>query len=245
MVADKLLQLAAAKKQVVQYLLERSGLLREPVVERIDFIHRTFQEYLAAKRIVASQDIPFLLSHAHEAAWREVVILATGHASDGCEVILKGLLERADKEPTNRHYLSLLAVSCLETATAFSEDTRMLIQGRLAELVPPENMTEAKALASAGELAVPHLRGHAARNAKVVAACVRALSMIGGQSSLMALTEYGEDARVAVIGELMRARDSFDIVDFSAQVFARNKNIRNIWITSLSQFGGLRYLSNS
>jgi NACHT domain len=41
-VADKLPQLADRKKQVVQYLLERSGLLREPVVDRIDFIHRTF-----------------------------------------------------------------------------------------------------------------------------------------------------------------------------------------------------------
>ena len=95
--------------------------MREPVVDRIDFIHRTFQEYLAAKRLIAAHDVGVLLSHAHEPSWREVVILATGHALDGCELILKGLLERADKESKHRHYLSLLTVSCLETATAFSD----------------------------------------------------------------------------------------------------------------------------
>ena len=37
-VADTLPQLAGRNAEVVQYLLERSGLLREPIVDRIDFI---------------------------------------------------------------------------------------------------------------------------------------------------------------------------------------------------------------
>jgi hypothetical protein len=100
-VADKLPQLADRKKRVVQYLVERSGLLREPVVDRIDFIHRTFQEYLAAKRIVGASDVGILLSHSHQPTWREVVILATGHATDGGETILKALLERAIRSRSN------------------------------------------------------------------------------------------------------------------------------------------------
>jgi hypothetical protein len=159
-VADTLPQLSSKRARVVQYLLERSGLLREPVVDRIDFIHRTFQEYLAAKRLTAAHDMGMLLQHAYEPAWREVVILATGQASDGGEVILKDLLDRADKEPRRRHYLSLLAVSCLETATAFSHEIQLGIQKRLHELVPPKNLTEAKALASAGEIAIPYLANH-------------------------------------------------------------------------------------
>jgi Leucine-rich repeat (LRR) protein len=250
-IADTLPQFADQKEYVVQYLLERSGLLREPVVDRIDFIHRTFQEYLAAKRIIAAHDVGVLLWHAHEPTWREVVILATGHASDGGGVILKGLLDRADKEPGNCHYLSLLAVSCLETATAFSPEVRRTVENRLSELVPPRNMTEAKALASAGEIAVPHLGGHSQAKAARVAACVRTLAMIGSEAALGIISQYISDGRTSVTDELLRARESFDYPEYDRRVLSRIESIvvgtkvRNI--SSLSgltsvQFVNLAYL---
>lgn len=37
---------------VFTHLLHRSGLLREPTEETVDFVHRTFQDYLAAKALV-------------------------------------------------------------------------------------------------------------------------------------------------------------------------------------------------
>jgi predicted NACHT family NTPase len=36
-------------ESVYQYVLERSGLLREPVRGQLDFVHRTFQDYLAGR----------------------------------------------------------------------------------------------------------------------------------------------------------------------------------------------------
>jgi hypothetical protein len=242
-VADKLPQLASRKKQVVQYLLERSGLLREPVVNRIDFIHRTFQEYLAAKRIIAAHDIGMLLAHAHEPTWREVVILATGHASDGCEAILNGLLERANREPKHRHYLSFLAVSCLETATAFSDQIRRAIQDRLAELVPPKNITEAKALASAGEIALPYLVDHGRVKAQYVAACVRTLAMIGGDAALCILAQYASDPRQRVSEELFRAGQHFDFEEYTQRIFARRSAITlPQWVKSLTPLANLSEL---
>jgi len=43
--------------EVFHDLMERSGLLREPAAGRVDFVHRTFQEYLAAKAAVDSDEI--------------------------------------------------------------------------------------------------------------------------------------------------------------------------------------------
>jgi NACHT conflict system protein/NACHT domain-containing protein len=46
------------------YLLSRSGVLREPAPGRIDFIHKTFQEYLAAVRFVEDDALEGLLRQA-------------------------------------------------------------------------------------------------------------------------------------------------------------------------------------
>jgi hypothetical protein len=54
-IADKITgmpQVTASAEEVYSLLLHRSGLIREPAEGRVDFVHRTFQEYLtAAKRL--------------------------------------------------------------------------------------------------------------------------------------------------------------------------------------------------
>ena len=66
---------------IFRYLLERSGVLRAPTVGRVDFVHRTFQEYLAAEEAVEQDHIGLLIENAQRDQWREVMILAAGHAN--------------------------------------------------------------------------------------------------------------------------------------------------------------------
>ena len=65
---------------VLETLIVRSGLIREPVAGRIDFIHRTFEEYLAASAAVSEDQIGELVRNAHDDQWREVIVMAAGHA---------------------------------------------------------------------------------------------------------------------------------------------------------------------
>lgn len=58
---------------VLSHLLERGGVIREPVPGRVDFVHRTFQEYLAAREATEEEHIDTLVSHAHLDAWRETI----------------------------------------------------------------------------------------------------------------------------------------------------------------------------
>ncbi len=44
-------QLTLKKEKYFEYLVDRCALIREPSYERVDFIHRSFMEYLAAERI--------------------------------------------------------------------------------------------------------------------------------------------------------------------------------------------------
>ena len=67
-------------EQVRRFFVERTSLLREPVSQRVDFPHRTFQEYLAALAAVDASDFGLLKSKAKDDQWRETIILAAGEA---------------------------------------------------------------------------------------------------------------------------------------------------------------------
>lgn len=79
---------------VLDDLLVQSGLLREPSPGRIDFIHRTFQEYLAGKAAVEGNEIGLLLANAPDVQWHEVIIMAAGQAQPWQRSeLLRGLLD--------------------------------------------------------------------------------------------------------------------------------------------------------
>jgi len=59
-----------------RFFVERTGIIREPFVNRIDFTHRTFQEFLAARAALDEGDIGMLVQSGHNDQWREVVLLA-------------------------------------------------------------------------------------------------------------------------------------------------------------------------
>jgi hypothetical protein len=231
---------------VFRYFLERSGLIREPIAGRVDFVHRTFQEYLAASEAIDQDNIGLLLSKAEHDQWREVVILAAGHANmASAERLLSGLIDRGIREPEQRHKLHLLAVACLETAADYSDELGERLRDCLIELLPPRNMTEAQAVASAGELAIAHLRQFTSALASSAAACVRALTLIGGDRSLDALSAFGDDRRVTVARELIRSWSYFDAEAFASRVLANSVLDGGfLQIKSLPQLKGAAALRN-
>ena len=256
----------ATAAQVARYLLERSGVLRAPVVGRVDFIHRTFQEYLAARELVEQDSLEFLVMQAHEDQWRETVILAAGLARPPeRESLLRGLVERGGREIAHRHRLHLLAVACLETVRELSPELREELRDLLTLLIPPTSMSEARAVASAGELAVPLLaRYHGnTQYAATVAACVRGLGLIGSAEALEALKAFAPDRRVTVSRELIRAWQYFDPITYAEEVLAESpldrghyvlrdpalapamaslKNLRSLHVVLRSRTASLEYL---
>ncbi|MDQ3885488.1 MAG: hypothetical protein M3308_00355, partial [Actinomycetota bacterium] len=112
-------------EDVLQHLLDRSGVLREPVVGRVDFVHRTFQEHLAAKEAVEDQPVDVLVTRAHLDQWWETIVMAVGHATpERRAVLLGGVLDRADTEPRHCRRLRLLAAACLDTAQMIRQRCR-------------------------------------------------------------------------------------------------------------------------
>ncbi|NUT45939.1 MAG: NACHT domain-containing protein [Saccharothrix sp.] len=214
-------EVAAPAEDVYRHLLERSGLLREPVEGRVDFVHRTFQEYLAASAAVDADDIGTLVANAHLDQWHEVVVMAAGHASRSRrDELLDAILRRGDDRKAHRAALHLLAVACLETAPELTPEIRDRIQSRVTRLLPPRSMSAAKAFASAGVFVLDLLAASHPRTEVEVAATVHAAAATGLDEAVPLLARYGRDTRPRVQRELIAAWRNFDADTYAATVLA-------------------------
>lgn len=241
---DAIPRLNSSPTEVLDHLVLRSGLLREPVKGRIDFIHRTFQEYLTAKQAVDERSIGLLAEHAHEDQWQEVIILAAGlGVGSFSQDLIRHLLDQGSDRPDRRHRLQLLAVACLETTQTLPKAMQEEIAEVLRGLMPPKSMSEAKALASAGEIAVPMLAEHPKDPVATAAPAARALGLIGGQDAMAALEAFGPDRRVTVARELVRAWDYFPEEEYAKQVLQESAlNRGELQINTPDKLAGVRHL---
>ncbi|MCW2899761.1 MAG: hypothetical protein JWO67_2026 [Streptosporangiaceae bacterium] len=212
-------RVTAGAEQVFSHLLNRSGLIREPVTGRVDFVHGTFQEYLAARAAIEAEDIGLLVEHAQDDQWREVIVMAAGHAQPRQRTeLLRGLLDRAVRDPSVRRALRVLAVTCQETCPQLDPSLQEEIQQVTRDLLPPRVMADAKALAAAGEFVLDLLADHPPRGVRQAAATIRAAAGIGGDPALKVIARCAryEDSRIHE--ELMRAWPRFDPAEFAHTV---------------------------
>ncbi|MFD7952041.1 NACHT domain-containing protein [Streptomyces ardesiacus] len=229
---------------VFDYLLVRSGCLRKPVPERVDFIHRTFQEYLAAARIVEIDDFDNLLSNAHLDQWHEVFVMAIGHARPKeRSLLLSGLIGRGEREPRHRKRLHLLAAACLETAVECDPpDIYSRVREITAELIPPRRIIDAKELASAGEMVIPLIPDRRL-SANEAAATIRMAAIVGGDGALSLISRYARDKRVTVQRELRQSWEYFDAEEYAEKVLSKTpENWRALHIYLPHMLPALRYL---
>ncbi|AWN32260.1 ATP-binding protein [Streptomyces sp. NEAU-S7GS2] len=236
---------SSSPAEVFDYLLVRSGCLRRPVEGRVDFVHRTFQEFLAAARIVEIDDLENLLLNAHFDQWHEVVVMAVGHARPReRSMILQRLLDRGDQEPEWRSRLHLLAAACLETAGECDPRVYERVKESTARLIPPRRMSDAKELASAGEMVIP-LIPEGKLPVGEAAATVRMAAVLGGDAALSLIARFARDSRVTVQRELERAWQYFEPDEYGEKVMAQSpESWTNLSIALPEILGSIRFLPN-
>ncbi|SDX65705.1 NACHT domain-containing protein [Amycolatopsis xylanica] len=209
--------------EVLNDLLERSGLLRRPAASQVDFVHRTFQEFLAAGEATEQNHIDTLIGHAHLDTWRETVVLAGGQAKQHqAEELLNGILDRANTEPDYARYLRLVAASCLETVRDIAPETLARVERTITEhLVPPPHFRAASSLVSLGSRLLRYLpESVEALPEESAAATVRAASLTTSDDALPLLRRYAKDSRAQVQTQLEKAWQFFDPDRFATEVMA-------------------------
>ncbi|MFE4528413.1 NACHT domain-containing protein [Streptomyces anulatus] len=219
-------QVRGAPDQVFTHLLNRSGLLREPAPGAVDFVHRTFQDYLGAKAAVEARDFGVLVRHAHEDQWDDVVQMAVGHARpDERATLLTSLLERADAEPEHGHRLVLLAAGSLAHAPELDPTVREEVEARTERLLPPDSQESIDELAKVGDLALELLSsmldGLAEREA---ASVVRTAAAVGSETAYELVKQFRDDERELISDAVSAAWKGFD-----AEVYAREMMAFRTW----------------
>lgn len=243
-------QVHASADEVYRVLLERSGLLREPVEGQTDFVHRTFQEYLGAAEAVATDDIGALVANAWTDVWSEVVVMAAGHAMAAQRTeLIGGLLNRASEHRGSAlgGSLRLLAVACLETSPELPPELRREVREAAESLLPPRTMSAAATVArSGGTFALDLLARSEPGTAAEVAATIRAAADIGDPAALPLLARFGTDARKPVVRELLRAWPRFDPNDYARTVLSAYPLDSEEWfeIRDLSLIPTLHHLAS-
>ena len=188
-----------------RHLLLRSGVLREPAMEQMDFVHRTFQEYLAARALVETDNIGEIIKNAEDDQWREVVILAAGQGNMRQTTdLLRGLLRGTWRgKASNRR---TLAVACLDEIRGADRDVLAEIERVIPDLVPPGSLDQAEALSHAGERLIPHLaRVSTSYNISQLLPTIRAATLVGGVEAFNLIVEIAQRNK----GQVASSYDSY------------------------------------
>ncbi|WP_328584409.1 NACHT domain-containing protein [Streptomyces sp. NBC_00370] len=208
---------------IFRHLLLRSGLLREPADGSIDFIHRTFQDYLGAKAAVEEGDISLLVLRAAETQWEDVIRMAAAHARPAeCAEFLLDIARRGDSSNSGyrRTQLHLVAAAAMEHATELQPRVRAEIKERTAALIPPKTSAEAKDLAGIGSVALELLPGPHGLTDEQCLLTVETAVLIGGEAALPLLSQYRDHPAVPVQQLLSTAWHRFDTRAYAESVLA-------------------------
>ncbi|MPY63984.1 NACHT domain-containing protein, partial [Streptomyces spongiae] len=189
--------LAGTAEEVYRSLLLRSGLLREPAEGRVDFLHRTFQDYLGARLAVQELDFDLLVNNAEKDEWEDVILLALAHARPQ---EAEQMLRRLVAQDTSRG--KLLAAAGLRYVAEVDPSVRTSVEDGVAELVPPHWSGAARELAQAGgDLVLALLPGPEDLHPAVAMMVAETAVQLGSEASLHFLTRFREhpDARVQML----------------------------------------------
>lgn len=233
---------------IFRHLLLRSGLLREPAPGSVDFVHRTFQDYLGAKAAVEDGDFGLLVAHAEDSQWEDVIRMAVAHARPRERAeILRGLLERGDgiEDRGARLRVHLLAMACLEHATEVDPRVRDEVHGRAQAVLPPRSREESHLLAEVGPLVLELLPGPEGLADDEAHEVVATAALIGSDAALEVMKRFRNHPATGTQHQLALSWQQFDTDTYAREVIRHLDPTVVVTATSPAELHALRTLGRA
>lgn len=143
-------------EKILDFLVERSGIIREPENGIIDFIHKTFMEYLAVESICRDCDWGRLVDQACNPNWRETIIMCFSKMGENqVSSTLEKMMKKAEEGKDERYVL--MASLCAANATFTNFEMQAKIEQQISRLIPPER-EQINEMSQAGNYLLPFLK---------------------------------------------------------------------------------------
>ncbi|MFE3524292.1 NACHT domain-containing protein [Streptomyces sp. NPDC059161] len=231
---------------VYAHFLHRSGLLREPGPGAVEFVHRTFQDFLGARAAVDEGAWGELVRHAGDDQWEDVVRMAVAHARPRERRELFGeLLAFGDGHESSavRMRVHMLAATCLEHAAELAPAVRAEVERRTTGLIPPVSSRAAQILAKAGPLILDLLPEPDQVDDTTAVHVVTAASHTGSDRAIPFLARFARHPKLGVRSQLAWSWCQFDTQEYADEVIARlDPTDLYFCVTSEEQLAALRAL---
>ncbi|UCM89942.1 NACHT domain-containing protein [Streptomyces marincola] len=209
-------------------LVHHSGVLTGTASGGVAFVHRVFQEYLAAEHAADQDLIDVLVRNAHLDVWHDTIVLAAVRASARRrQELLTGILERAAAERHQHRRLRLLALSCLEFCREAGESVpRALapaVEHAVRAVLPPRRASDCPPLAAVPRpllRALPPTIGRL-RHTEHRRLTIRTAALTGERAALPLLGAYAREGDESCARELIDGWRHFSSDADRVEEFAR------------------------
>jgi hypothetical protein len=221
---------------VLEHLVTRTGVIRQlPPDDSIDFWHKSFQEFLAARVLIEQGQENELVRYCSESSWREVIIWACslmrqGRASSFLGKLLE-LIEDTDAGAEGdrltageRNYLTQVILSCAHFTLQLDDEIQSPLNRLISTLIPPLKEPQLTSLLRLGTAAVPLLAEalrmplSAEGSDETIERMIEALTTIGGEEANNALANMPDAFKRRWAHLLARGWSSVGSEDYARRV---------------------------
>ncbi|MFJ7592589.1 NACHT domain-containing protein [Streptomyces sp. NPDC097617] len=198
---------------VFAHFLERTGLLRAPTDDTVEFVHRTFQDFLGARAALDEGSLGELTGHAEDDQWEDVIRMAVaqGRPRDRVEII-RALLDRGPNRSV------LLAYASLQYAAELNPALRAEAESAVRHLLPPRSIDEALELGRTGPLVLELLADPAEASEEEALMAIAAAGETLSDLAIPYLAGFRDTPSPAVHHALVSLWGRFDAREYAREV---------------------------
>ncbi len=178
-------------KDVLNYLIDRSGIIREPEEGDIDFIHKTFMEFLAVKTICRNCDWNVLVREACNSNWKETIIMCFREmGKENVTRVLKRLVYESEFKGDDR-YILIASLGASNAVFLSNNDIKEEIDKKIEKMIPPKQ-SDLSEISQAGTYLLPFLKDSKHYSNDERQRCLNLLDRIGTEEAIPAILSYIE-----------------------------------------------------